>query len=329
MSCCSGPGQGNAADQRLFALAQVRQFSVARDEGRQRCRPPASRARHRELSRGDPSRPGCGGVRRRATGHEPRVVARLAAGVGRSRPTHRPREPDRTDDGRGRHRGTRIEGRLAGAGGSITPIVVSSAPCRAAASSRPSRSPPPSASHLSMGMPRRSSARRRGLVYPYELVSMVAGGGGTAVEHDLDASGASSPWTGPTARTRQASSAASSPPRPACTPEGVTRVLLCGDPLRSLGSVAEAECARIMAAIDPRRGDGCAGRVVRAVGRCPDRDGLGHGEHGLDRQSAPADRRLHPGRWRDQRRRRRDQCRRQPYWNAERRCSCTARACSS
>ncbi|HEX5968921.1 MAG TPA: carboxyl transferase domain-containing protein, partial [Intrasporangium sp.] len=33
-------------------------------------------------------------------------------------------------------------------------------------------------------------------------------------------------------------------------PDGVTRVVLAGDPLRSLGSVAEAECARVIAALD-------------------------------------------------------------------------------
>jgi acetyl-CoA carboxylase carboxyltransferase component len=33
-------------------------------------------------------------------------------------------------------------------------------------------------------------------------------------------------------------------------PEGVTRVLLSGDPTRSLGAVSEAECARVIAALD-------------------------------------------------------------------------------
>ena len=33
-------------------------------------------------------------------------------------------------------------------------------------------------------------------------------------------------------------------------PEGVTRVVLCGDPTKSLGSVAEPECLRIIAALD-------------------------------------------------------------------------------
>jgi acetyl-CoA carboxylase carboxyltransferase component len=33
-------------------------------------------------------------------------------------------------------------------------------------------------------------------------------------------------------------------------PEGMTRVLLCGDPLKALGAVSEAECARVIAALD-------------------------------------------------------------------------------
>ena len=79
-------------------------------------------------------------------------------------------------------------------------------------------------------------------------------------------------------------------------PEGVSRVLLCGDPLRSLGAVAEPECARVIAALDLAEERGPAGRVVRAVGRCPHLDGLRHREHGLGRQGAQADHRVHPGR---------------------------------
>ena len=33
-------------------------------------------------------------------------------------------------------------------------------------------------------------------------------------------------------------------------PEGVTRVVLCGDPTKALGAVSEPECARIIAALD-------------------------------------------------------------------------------
>ena len=60
----------------------------------------------------------------------------------------------------------------------------------------------------------------------------------------------------------------------------------------------------------PRRASAGPVRVVRAVGRREDRDGLGHREHGLGRRRAAPDRALHPGRRRDQRRRQRHQRRR-------------------
>ncbi len=60
----------------------------------------------------------------------------------------------------------------------------------------------------------------------------------------------------------------------------------------------------------PRRAAAGAGGVVRVVRRCADLDGLRHGEHGLDREGAEADRRVHPERRRDQRHRGRHQRRR-------------------
>ena len=79
---------------------------------------------------------------------------------------------------------------------------------------------------------------------------MVAGSGGTAVEHDLDASGRLVPVDRPYGQNTAGIICGVVTTPTGLHPEGVTRVLLCGDPLRSLGSVAEAECARIMAAID-------------------------------------------------------------------------------
>ncbi len=93
-------------------------------------------------------------------------------------------------------------------------------------------------------------ARRRGLVYPYELAPMLAGEGGSLVEHDLDDTGALVPVDRPRGQNKAGIIAAvvSTPTR--LHPDGVTRVVLCGDPTKSLGSVAEAECTRIIAACD-------------------------------------------------------------------------------
>ena len=93
-------------------------------------------------------------------------------------------------------------------------------------------------------------ARRRGMVYPYELQSMVAGPGGSVVEYDLDASGRLVPVDrGPGLNTAGIVVGVVRTPTD-LHPDGITRVILCGDPTKSLGAVAEAECSRIVAAID-------------------------------------------------------------------------------
>jgi acetyl-CoA carboxylase carboxyltransferase component len=93
-------------------------------------------------------------------------------------------------------------------------------------------------------------ARRRGLVYPYELVSMVAGQGGSATEYDLDDTGTLVPVDRPYGLNKAGIIAGVVTTPTALHPEGVTRVLLCGDPLKALGAVSEAECARVIAALD-------------------------------------------------------------------------------
>ena len=93
-------------------------------------------------------------------------------------------------------------------------------------------------------------ARRRGLVYPYELTGTLAGKGGRLVELDLDASGRLVEVDrGPGLNTAGIIVAKVTTPTP-LHPEGITRIVLCGDPTKGLGAVAEPECSRIMAAID-------------------------------------------------------------------------------
>ena len=93
-------------------------------------------------------------------------------------------------------------------------------------------------------------ARRRGTVYPYELQAMLAGAGGRS---------SSTTSTTPVGSCR-------STVRPGLNkagivvgvvttptelhPEGITRVMLSGDPTKALGAVSEAECSRIIAALD-------------------------------------------------------------------------------
>ncbi len=93
-------------------------------------------------------------------------------------------------------------------------------------------------------------ARSRGLVYPYELFGLVASSRGRVVELDLDESGALVEVVRePGLNTAGIIVADVSTPTVA-HPEGVRRIVLFGDPLRSLGSIGAAEADRIVAALD-------------------------------------------------------------------------------
>jgi acetyl/propionyl-CoA carboxylase alpha subunit/acetyl-CoA carboxylase carboxyltransferase component len=90
----------------------------------------------------------------------------------------------------------------------------------------------------------------RGLVYPYELLGFLTGGDGTFVEYDFDAAGELVPVQRPYGRNT-AGLIVGTVSRPTERyPEGMTRVVLFGDPTKALGTVAEAECARVVAALD-------------------------------------------------------------------------------
>ena len=93
-------------------------------------------------------------------------------------------------------------------------------------------------------------AARRGNLYPYELTGLLAADGGTFTEYDLDDSGNLVPADRPKGKNTAGivAGVVSTPTK--LYPEGVTRVALLGDPTKSLGSLAEPECARVIAALD-------------------------------------------------------------------------------
>ncbi|HEY3955378.1 MAG TPA: carboxyl transferase domain-containing protein, partial [Streptosporangiaceae bacterium] len=93
-------------------------------------------------------------------------------------------------------------------------------------------------------------ASRRGTVYPYELTGMLAGAEGSFTEYDLDERGALAPVDRPRGRNTAALVAGVIATPTRLHPEGVTRVVLMGDPTRSLGALSEPECARVIAALD-------------------------------------------------------------------------------
>ncbi|QUH02404.1 ATP-grasp domain-containing protein [Saccharopolyspora erythraea] len=93
-------------------------------------------------------------------------------------------------------------------------------------------------------------AAKRGTVYPYELTGMLAGGHGTFVEHDLDEDGVLVPVDRPKGQNSAAIVAGVVTTPTERHPEGVTRVVLLGDPTKSLGALSEPECSRVIAALD-------------------------------------------------------------------------------
>ncbi|MDI2032309.1 carboxyl transferase domain-containing protein [Saccharopolyspora sp. TS4A08] len=92
-------------------------------------------------------------------------------------------------------------------------------------------------------------AARRGTAYPYELIGLLAGADGTFVEHDLH-DGALVPVERPKGGNDAGLVVGVASTPTTLHPEGVKRVVLLGDPTRSLGALAEPECARVVAAID-------------------------------------------------------------------------------
>jgi acetyl/propionyl-CoA carboxylase alpha subunit/acetyl-CoA carboxylase carboxyltransferase component len=102
-------------------------------------------------------------------------------------------------------------------------------------------------------------ARRRGAVYPYELIPLITrspdpgGAPGAFTEYDLDETGA--PATvdrAPGSNTANIVLGVVATPTKRY-PEGMRRVVLLGDPTNALGAIAEPECRRVLAAIEMAR----------------------------------------------------------------------------
>ncbi|MFC4072560.1 ATP-binding protein [Actinoplanes subglobosus] len=89
-------------------------------------------------------------------------------------------------------------------------------------------------------------AARRGTVYPYELTGLL----GSFTEYDLAPSGVLEPVDRPKGKNSAAIVAGVVTTPTDRYPEGITRVVLLGDPTKSLGALSEPECARVIAALD-------------------------------------------------------------------------------
>ena len=139
-------------------------------------------------------------------------------------------------------------------------------------------------------------SQARGLVYPYELIPRLTGTEGSFVEYDLDESGTLVPVDRPYGHNTAGLIVGVVTRPTARHPEGMTRIALFGDPTKALGTVAEAECARVVAALDLAEKLSVPGRVVRLVLRRNDFDAEWHREHGLGVARAAPNHHLHPER---------------------------------
>ncbi len=241
----------NPADRRLVALAQVRQLAVVRDEaGTVTALPHAERAvescleaiRRTRVARGS------AGTKldlNHVWVHVWPVVEIDEGGLATLGNKIRP-----LTDGAGIEE-VLAQGRVAAPGGDPVPVTVRFGVQPGAGVKLTVEDPP---TELLAPMDEYAAkvlrARRRGLVYPYELAAVLTGPGGTLVEHDLDDHGALVPVDRPRGLNKAGIIAAVVTTPTPLHPEGVTRVVLSGDPTKSLGSVSEPECLRVIAALD-------------------------------------------------------------------------------
>jgi len=93
-------------------------------------------------------------------------------------------------------------------------------------------------------------ARRRGNVYPYELVALLTRAGGTFTEYDLDEDDRLVAVQRPFGANSCGIVVGVVRTITDRHPEGMARVALLGDPTRALGAIAEPESVRIMRALD-------------------------------------------------------------------------------
>ncbi len=140
-------------------------------------------------------------------------------------------------------------------------------------------------------------AAGRNTVYPYELTRLL----GDFVEYDLDDEHVLGPVERPRGNNTAAIVVGVVRTATALHPQGVARVVLLGDPTKSLGALSEPECRRVIAALDlaermrvPVEWFALSAGARISMTSAP-RTWTG-------RRRAQADRHVHPGRRRDQHR---------------------------
>ena len=101
--------------------------------------------------------------------------------------------------------------------------------------------------------------RQRGMIYPYEIIRMLTPSpeetraefpAGDFVEYDLDSDNRLVPVDRPYGKNKANIVVGVIRNFTTRYPEGMTRVLLLGDPSKDMGAIAEPECRRILTALE-------------------------------------------------------------------------------
>ena len=241
----------NPADRRLVALAQVRQLAVVRDEeGRVTGLPHAERAVENclEAIRRVRASRGAAGSKLDTNHVWVQVWPIVEADVEQLTALQNKITP--LTDGAGIEE-VLAQGRVIGPDGNPVPIAIRFHARPGAGVTASIEGPPTERlKPLDEYAGKVVRARRRGLIYPYELAGVLTGPEGGFVEYDLDDLGALVPVDRSPGQNKAGILVAVVTTPTALHPQGVTRVVLCGDPTKALGAVSEPECSRIIAAID-------------------------------------------------------------------------------
>ena len=154
----------------------------------------------------------------------------------------------------------------------------------------PIAEPPTEPIPTSTNTPRRCCGRGAvGLVYPYELVPVLTGAGGTFTEYDLDDDGRLVPVDRPFGGNRAGIVVGVVRTITDRYPEGMVRVALSATRPRRWARSPSRSAVRILARARPRRGMKVPVEWFALSAGRQDRDGQRHREHGLDRaRAAPA-----------------------------------------
>ena len=244
---CVAPG--NEADQRLVALAQIRELAVVRDaSGRVVSLPQAERA---VASCGDAirrARAALGGTRLDMNIVSLHIWPVIDAPLDELTAMQKTISPLTVGAG---IESVQAEGRILAPDGTVHPVAATfSFQPGAGVVFTVSQPAADRLQPLTDYDQKAQRARRRGNVYPYELTGMIAGRRGSFTEYDLDDRGELVPVDRAPGGNKAGIvvGVASTPTER--HPDGVRRVVLLGDPTRALGALSEAECARVIAALD-------------------------------------------------------------------------------